>query len=125
MVNKINNLELTNLSEIINSDLLIYLDEKITNYKSGICAIDDNTYKPIITLIGLSFNYKYYSYKSFFLSEMVIHILDNFNSLFRYVLKQNMKLKNFYFILKKFHIVLLTKNYSLSKETIKLSYTNT
>ncbi len=78
--NKINNLELTNLSEIINSDLLIYLDEKITNYKSGICAIDDNTYKPIITLIGLLV--KYYSYKSFFLSEMVIHILDNFNSLF-------------------------------------------
>ena len=56
---------------------------------------------------------------------MVIHILDNFNSLFNMVLKQNMKLKNFYFILKKFHIVLLTKNYSLSKETIKLSYTNT
>ena len=87
MVNKINNLELTNLSEIINSDLLIYLDEEITNYKSGICAIDDNIYKPIITLIGLLVNYKYYSYKSFILSEMVIHILDNFNSLFRYETK--------------------------------------
>ena len=87
MINKINNVELTNLSEIIKSDLLIYLDEKITNYKSRICSIDDNTYKPIITLIGLLVNYKYYSYKSFFLSEMVIHILDNFNSLFRYETK--------------------------------------
>ena len=131
--NKINNLELTNLPKIINTDLLIFLyfDEEITNYKSGICAIDDKTYKPIIALIGLPVNYKYYSYKSFFLSEMVhnmIHILGfNFNSLLRYGFESKYEVENFLFHSKKisFLIVLLTKNYYLSKETIKLSYTNT
>ena len=58
----------------------------------------------------------------------MIHILGfNFNSLLRYGFESKYEVENFLFHSKKisFLIVLLTKNYYLSKETIKLSYTNT
>jgi hypothetical protein len=43
--------------------------------KSGICAIDKITKKPIISLIGLPINYNYKD-KNYFLGEMIHNMIN-------------------------------------------------
>ncbi len=103
---KINILQSNNLENSLNTDLIIYpyLDNEISNFKSGICAIDKITNKPIIALIGLPINYNYTD-KNYFLGEMIhnmIHILGfNLNSMYNYGFKTKNESKYLLFHSKK------------------------
>lgn len=109
---KINILQSNNIENIVNTDLIIYpyLDNEISNFKSGICAIDKITKKPIIALIGLPINYNYRD-KNYFLGEMIhnmIHILGfNLYSMYNYGFKTKNEAKNLLFHSKKLHYLLI------------------
>ena len=129
---KINILQSNNKENIVNTDLIIYpyLDNEISNFKSGICAIDKITKKPIIALIGLPINYNYRD-KNYFLGEMIhnmIHILGfNLYSMYNYGFKTKNEAKNLLFHSKKITLLayLLTNSIYLTKKNIPLSFNYT
>ena len=129
---KINILQSNILETSLNTDLIIYpyLDNEISNFKSGICAIDKITNKPIIALIGLPINYNYTD-KNYFLGEMIhnmIHILGfNLNSMYNYGFKTKNESKYLLFHSKKISNLayIITSSIYIKKNNIPLSLNHT